>query len=154
MVGVVYSHHTISDCWSEEKVAIALLSLTLEYRILACWCSESCFKTLTKNVVGWMFSGCAETTWRYFVQVYGSIANYSVPFVSTTKILFCLLCSASFLAEISVSSPRKLFIFIIQKILFWIKVSKKTFYFILKKEALLLRSANETAEQTKWMDAR
>ena len=35
--------------------------------------------------------------------------------------------SASFSAEISVTSPRKLFIFIIYKILLWIKVSKKHF---------------------------
>ena len=35
--------------------------------------------------------------------------------------------SASFLAEISVSSPRKLFIFIIYKNIFWLKVSKKYF---------------------------
>ena len=35
--------------------------------------------------------------------------------------------SASFLAEISARSPRKLFIFIIWKILFWIKVSNKYF---------------------------
>ena len=32
--------------------------------------------------------------------------------------------SASFLAELSVRSPRKLFIFIIKKNIFWIKVSK------------------------------
>ena len=44
--------------------------------------------------------------------------------------------SASFLAELSVSSPRKIFIFIIKKYIFWIKVSKKIVYFILKKEAL------------------
>ena len=35
--------------------------------------------------------------------------------------------SASFLAEISVRSPRKLFIYIIYKHIFWIKVSKKYF---------------------------
>ena len=33
--------------------------------------------------------------------------------------------SASFLAEISVRPPRKIFIFIIPKNIFWIKVSKK-----------------------------
>ena len=37
----------------------------------------------------------------------------------------CLLSSASFLAEISVKSPWKLFIFIIKKNNFWIKVPKK-----------------------------
>ena len=35
------------------------------------------------------------------------------------------VASASFLAELSVSSPQKLFIFIIKKNIFWIKVSKK-----------------------------
>ena len=48
------------------------------------------------------------------------------------------LSSASLVAEISVSSPRKLFVFIILKTIFWIKVSRKIFYFILKKEALEL----------------
>ena len=42
--------------------------------------------------------------------------------------------SASFLAEISVRSPRKLFIFT-RKINFWIKVSKKLYNLILKEEA-------------------
>ena len=41
--------------------------------------------------------------------------------------------SASYLAEISVKSPRKLFIFIIYKNIFWIKVSKKTFNFNFEK---------------------
>ena len=44
--------------------------------------------------------------------------------------------SAFFLAETSVSSPRKLFIFIIQINIFWIKVSKKLLKLNLKKEAL------------------
>ena len=46
--------------------------------------------------------------------------------------------SASFFAEISVSSPQTICIFIIYKNLFWIKASKKTFNFILKKEALVV----------------
>ena len=45
--------------------------------------------------------------------------------------------SASFLAEVSVRSPRKLFIFIIYRNIFRIKLSKKTFHLILKKEALV-----------------
>ena len=45
---------------------------------------------------------------------------------------------ASFLAELSVRSPRKILIFIIYKKIFRIKVSKKIFYLILKKEALPL----------------
>ena len=44
--------------------------------------------------------------------------------------------SASFLAEIPVRSPRKLFIFIICENVSWIKVSKKNDYLILKTEAL------------------
>ena len=51
-------------------------------------------------------------------------------------VAFTLLYSASFLAEISVRSPRTLFIFIIYKKLSWIKISKKTFYLFLKTEAL------------------
>ena len=45
--------------------------------------------------------------------------------------------SASFLAEVSVRSPRKLFIFIILKNIFWIRVSKKKNNLILKKEAVM-----------------
>ena len=56
-----------------------------------------------------------------------------------TKASLVLRSSASFLAELSVSSPRKLLIFIISKNIFWIKVSKKIFNLIFKKEALLRR---------------
>ena len=45
-------------------------------------------------------------------------------------------CSASFLAELSVSSPRKLFIFFYLKKKFLDQSIQKRFYFILKKEAL------------------
>ena len=45
--------------------------------------------------------------------------------------------SEVFKAEIPLRSPRKLFIFIIYKNVFWIKVSKKIFYFILKKSSLV-----------------
>ena len=49
--------------------------------------------------------------------------------------------SVFLLAEISVKSPRKIFIFIIWKNVFWIKVSKKMVYLILKTEALALMCA-------------
>ena len=49
-----------------------------------------------------------------------------------------LICSASFVAEILVRSPQKTVIFFILKKKFWIKVSKKIFYLILKKEALVI----------------
>ena len=42
--------------------------------------------------------------------------------------------SASFLAEISVRSPRKLYIFMIYKNIFWIKVSKKHFIWFWKQQ--------------------
>ena len=48
------------------------------------------------------------------------------------------LGSASFLTETSVRSPRKLFIFIICKNVFRIKVSKKEIHLISKQEALFL----------------
>ena len=38
-----------------------------------------------------------------------------------------VVSSASFLAELSVRSPRKLIVFIILKNIFWIKVSKNHF---------------------------
>ena len=46
--------------------------------------------------------------------------------------LSLMIPSASYLAEISVSSPRKLLVFIIQKCLFWIKVSKKQYIYFEK----------------------
>ena len=46
------------------------------------------------------------------------------------------ICSVAVLAEISLWSPRKLFIFIIKKIIYRIKVSKKINYLILKKTSL------------------
>ena len=49
---------------------------------------------------------------------------------------FLLGSSACFLDEISVTSPQALFIFVITKNVFWITVSKQTFYSILKAEAL------------------
>ena len=45
--------------------------------------------------------------------------------------------SEAFLAEISVRSPGKLFISIIQKHIFWTIVSKITFDLILKKASLV-----------------
>ena len=53
-----------------------------------------------------------------------------------------LTSSASFLAEISISAPRKLFIFIISKKKSGSKYLQKTFYFILKKEALLTSASS------------
>ena len=66
-------------------------------------------------------------------DISGTIVELVV--VSPVKLLRCD-GSASFLAELSVRSPRKLVIFIIYKNIFWIKVSKKYFNLILKKEAL------------------
>ena len=54
----------------------------------------------------------------------------------TTGILGSRGTSASFLAELSVCSPRKLFIFIILKKYFLDQNIQKLFYLILKKEAL------------------
>ena len=68
-------------------------------------------------------------------------ARRRVRYVRAFPAQLCIKSSASFSAELSVSSPRKLFIFIISKNIFWIKVSKKTFYLILKKEALIKSSS-------------
>ena len=48
---------------------------------------------------------------------------------------------ASFIADISVISPQKTFHFYYLKNIFWIKVSKKTFYLNLKTEALVTHLA-------------
>ena len=56
---------------------------------------------------------------------------------SITDILWlCSITSDAFLAEIVLSSPRQIFIFIIKSYIFWIKVSKKTFDLILNKASL------------------
>ena len=55
---------------------------------------------------------------------------------ATLVLIVMPITSEVFLAEISLRSPRKLFIFIIYKNIFRIKVSKKTFYLILKKTSL------------------
>ena len=57
--------------------------------------------------------------------------------VSWFQIQEAMDSSASFLAEISVSSPRKIIIFIIYKNIFWMKVSKQIFNLNLKTEALM-----------------
>ena len=55
-----------------------------------------------------------------------------------------VIISASFLAEISIRSPRKIFIFIIYKNVFWIKVSRKVCDLILKTEALVILASRHT----------
>ena len=59
----------------------------------------------------------------------------------------------SFLAEIhlnSLRSPRKLFISTIYKNIFWIKVSKKRFYLILKKTSLVVTCAMFLTRRACW----
>ena len=58
-------------------------------------------------------------TWR--IQHWCTLLGGENPFCVTVT------ASASFLAELSLRSPRKLIIFIIYKNIFWIKVSKKYF---------------------------
>ena len=50
--------------------------------------------------------------------------------------LTLMLNSGAFLAEILPRSPLIIFIFIIKFYIFWMKVSKKMFYLILKKASL------------------
>ena len=56
------------------------------------------------------------------------------------------VASASFSAEISVRSPRKLFICIIYKNVLWIKESEKKNYLILKTEALTVASTQSNTQ--------
>ena len=56
---------------------------------------------------------------------------------SPQKLDTTVLSSASLLAKISVRSPRRLFILIVYKTIFWIKVSKKVF-FVGETEAIVL----------------
>ena len=75
-----------------------------------------------------------------FLQALWSIyLSFLSRFVKPNCVLLLLknLSSVAVLAEISLSSPRKLFIFTIKKYFYWIKVSKKKR--ILKKTSLDLR---------------
>ena len=47
-----------------------------------------------------------------------------------------------FLAGISVRSPRKLLFFIVYKNIFWIKVSGKACFLLLRKEALVAKAGD------------
>ena len=55
--------------------------------------------------------------------------------------------SFSFIAETSVTSPWELFIFIIKKWNFWIKVSNKTFHLILRKNFTGVHTAKVRRER-------
>ena len=61
-----------------------------------------------------------------------------VPHLLPTVAPATVLTSGLFLAEMSVTSPRKLVIFIIFKKKIWIDVHLKKIYLILKTEALVL----------------
>ena len=95
-------------------------------------------------------SSCVETLWSNVNHLLGTphtrlsdkrIYDFLCVYANgqAIKQLSQPIGSASFLAEISVSSPWKLFIFITYTKLFWIKVSKKMLYLILKTEALPIR---------------
>ena len=74
-------------------------------------------------------------------NVRGDLADVSA------KAKTLLQSSASFLAETSVSSPQKSFIYIIYNNIFWIKVSKKIVDLILKTKSLLCRrTINELSQ--------
>ena len=64
-----------------------------------------------------------------------------------------LSSSVAVLAEISLRSPRKLFIFIIKQYIFRIKVSKKQFNLILK-EASLVPQTGKGLSMSRWMGYR
>ena len=113
----------VSDI-SAKKSSLVYIVPNLVARDWNRWCSYLAFR-LCKSPV--MFSlGDVLILYKHFWWYrYTSISRLAVR------------SSGYFLAEISVSSPGKLFIFIIYKNLFWIKVSKKIFDLILKKEALV-----------------
>ena len=66
-----------------------------------------------------------------FVQLKSHVAMQHSVRCTTQQLFYNHLASVytspSFLAELSVSSPQKISIFIIKKNIFWIKVSKKYF---------------------------
>ena len=103
----------ISYSPSEGCIQSTSIVRTLWHQILSRHVSAS----LSKPVLIKRF--CLNTQWR--------CGTSSAALLSSSAALFIVCCSASFLAELSVSSPQKLFIFIIYKNIFWIKVSKKYF---------------------------
>ena len=54
--------------------------------------------------------------------------------------VMCMKSSGSFVAERPVESPQKLFIFVISKTIFWIKVSKKNIWFDSENTGALMTS--------------
>ena len=69
-------------------------------------------------------------------------ANFRAYYAYFQSVQNCILCSASFLAEISVRSPQQIFVFIISKKSFLDQSIQKRFYLILKKVALILWCEN------------
>ena len=98
---------------------VAILLVRLRFCILHLWCHASAAKCVplscgiyhTQNII---WCGITHARWRGFVT------------------------SASFLAEISVSSPRKICILIIYKKYFLDQSIPKIFILILKKEAMFV----------------
>ena len=70
---------------------------------------------------------CTYVTLRFIFKFYRKelyLSDQCTPQKKIENNISAADISASFLAEISVSSTRKLFIFVILKTLFWIKVSE------------------------------
>ena len=131
--------HRINQGWQRAKNSYPRTCTTAEY--------TRPHRLHPVSLVG----ACCCLTWQQLQKKLGKAKNTRVPFffqiviqslmggIAITMRFFIARspgASATFLAEISVNSPWKLVIFIIWKNLFWIKVSKKTFYLILKIEAL------------------
>ena len=95
-------------------------------RIDQCFC---CRKLLFGHPEYWLFIVYQRRfAWNGFLRMYTKLV---IPYLQSRRVLISgfvvVEISASFVAKISVKSPRKLFMFIIYKYIFRIKVSKKHF---------------------------
>ena len=103
--------------WKKGCNSLALVNTGTSFSLAYCR-PRPYFQTLMKHVTVWMLLRYWLTSVYCLDCILKVIRCYPM-------LARCVDRSASFLAEISVSSPRKLFIFIIKKYIFWIKVSKK-----------------------------
>ena len=119
----------------------------------------SCLSLLVRfgqrNTAALGFQLLCNATQQHFIFTYYATQQDSTLFSRSILVRFvpcnsrqhfvCTYHHCFLLAELSASSPRKLFIFIILKIYFLNQSIQKIFYFILKKDALPIMQRNTSA---------
>ena len=146
IVRLLYTLHSTQSvwmCWG-HTIVIVNTQGTLEHILQYANPDNRTMKTKAQHVSNWMLLWYVHVCtsdfvfriqhtmcgilWSYKYDCLHKKINFQgglTNTLATTKTL--VHTSVSFLAELSVSSPQKLFIFIILKKKIWIKVSKKYF---------------------------